>query len=202
MAAMLRSPVLSFKVHIMILASLAAYLSACTGRVPEQPGDQPSPRLAELINGAIAREIAGMDPALLPGLLPQAGEQARRWLQEISQVVARCRYGPGNNSKSNLLEYDIVLASGEQITGVYSGQRCYYPVARPLVMRVQFQGGQVREVTTDGRERERPVDASLGEIQQFAERVLRADWKRSPTRYFRAAKSSDEAAREWDVRKP
>jgi hypothetical protein len=46
------------------------------------------------------------------------------------------------------------------------------------------------------------VDASLGEIQQFAERVLRADWKRSPTRYFRAAKSSDEAAREWDVRKP
>ena len=193
---------LNGKVHIMILASLAAYLSACTGRTPEQPGDTPSPKLVELINGAIAREIAGMDPALLPGLLPQAGDEARRWLQEISQVVARCRYGPGNNSKSNLLEYDITLASGEQITGVYSGQRCYYPVAKPLVMRVQFQGGRVREVTTDGRERERPVDASLGEIQQFAERVLRADWKRSPARYFRPAQGGNDAAREWDPRKP
>ncbi|GAA4349834.1 hypothetical protein GCM10023165_36920 [Variovorax defluvii] len=192
---------LNGKVHIMILASLAAYLSACTGRTPEQPGDMPNPKLVALINGAIAREIAGMDPAQRPGLLPQAGEHARQWLKEISQVVARCRYGPGNDAKSNLLEYDIVLVSGEEIKGVYSGQRCYYPVAKPLVMRVRFQDGQVQEVTTDGRERERPVDGSMGEIQQFAERVLRADWRRNPARYFRAVPGREDMAREWDMRK-
>ncbi|WP_077000759.1 hypothetical protein [Variovorax sp. KK3] len=193
---------LNGKAHIMILAMLAAYLSACTGRTPEQPGDTPNPKLVELVDAALAREIAGMNPALLPGLLPQSGDEARRWLKEIAQVVARCRYGPRNDSKSNLLEYDIVLGSGEQITGVYSGQRCYYPVAKPLVMRVQFQDGRVREVTTDGREREQPVEASTGEIQQFAERVLRVDWKRNPARYFRAGKSSSDIAREWETRKP
>src|SRR4051794_19653289 len=123
MAAMLRSLMLNGKVHIMILASLAAYLSACTGRVPEQPGEVPNAKLAEMINTGIEEEIRRMNPVWSPGLLPQAPEHARQWLQEIAEVVARCRYGPANRSKSNLLEYDITLGSGERVQDIYSGQR-------------------------------------------------------------------------------
>ena len=198
---MLRSPVLSFKVHIMILASLAAYLSACTGRVPEQPGDLPNEKLAEMINTGIDEEIRRMNPTWSPGLLPQAPEQARQWLREIAEVVARCRYGPANRSKGNLLEYDITLGSGERIEGVHSGQRCLYDVARPLVMRVRFDGGRAGTVTTDGRERALPVDASLAETRLLAQSVLRADWSRRPARYFPPDKSAEEIAKEWG-RKP
>ena len=186
---------------IMILASLLAYLQACTGRVPEQPGDQPNPKLAEMINTGFAEEIGRMNPVWSPGLLPQAPEHARQWLQEIAEVVARCRYGPSNRSKSNLLEYDITLRSGEQVQSVYSGQRCLYDVARPLVMRVRFDGGRAGTVTTDGRERALPVDASLAETRLFAQTVLRADWSRRPARYFPPDKTADEIAREWG-RKP
>jgi hypothetical protein len=198
---MLRSPVLKFKVHIMILASLAAYLSACTGRVPEQPGDVPNEKLAEMINSGIEEEIRRMNPTWSPGLLPQAPEQARQWLREIAEVVARCRYGPANRSKGNLLEYDITLGSGERIEAVPSGQRCLYDVARPLVMRVRFDAGRAGAVMTDGRERALPVDASLAETRLFAQSVLRADWSRRPARYFPPDKTAEEISRGWD-RKP
>jgi hypothetical protein len=115
--------------------------------------------------------------------------------------VARCRYGPDNHTKANLLEYDIALRGGEVLRGVYSGQRCLYPMAPPLIMRVRFDGGSVREVLTDGRERSAPVDAAMNEMNQFAHSVVQADWQRRPALYFPPDKTPEEIAREWQDKK-
>ena len=182
-----------------LLTLLSALLGACQGGGGdrEQPGDTPNPVLADLLQKAIDAEIGRMNPVWAPGLLPQAPQQARAWLGEIDEVVARCRYGPGNRTKSNLLEYDVRLRSGEQIQDVYSGLRCLYGTARPLVMRVRFEAGQVREVLTDGREREASTTAASNELRQFAHSVVRLDWDRRESLYFPPAKTPQDIAREW-----
>lgn len=182
-----------------LLTVLSALLGACQvdGGEREQPGDRPNPVLADLLQKAIEAEIGRMNPVWSPGLLPQAPQQARAWLGEIDEVVARCRYGPGNRTKSNLLEYDVRLRSGEQIQDVYSGLRCLYGTARPLVMRVRFEAGQVREVLTDGREREASTTAASNELRQFAHSVVRLDWDRRKSLYFPPAKTPEDIAREW-----
>lgn len=180
-----------------MLPSLIALLAACTGGTPEVPGDLPNPKLAEMIDTAIAEEIARMNPVWSPGLLPQAPEQARRWIQDIEEVVARCSHGPGVRSERNRLEYDLTLRDGQVITGVHSGQRCLYDVARPLVMRVKFAQGRADTVLTDGREREHPVDAARSETGLLARRLVRLDWDRRPHLYFPPDKSASDIAREW-----
>ena len=89
------------------------------------------------------------------------------------------------------------LRSGEQIQDVYSGLRCLYGTARPLVMRVRFEAGQVREVLTDGREREASTTAASNELRQFAHSVVRLDWDRRKSLYFPPAKTPQDIAREW-----
>jgi hypothetical protein len=183
---------------MMALSSLAALLSACTDGPVEMPGNLSNPKLVELINASLQDDLKRMDPRSSPGFIPQAAINAQLWLKDVSEVVARCRYGPRNRSKFNLLEYDITLGSGEIIKNVYTGMRCTYEVGSPLVMRVRFENGQVAEVLTDGRERKSPVDAVKGEINLLSKQVIRADWDRHRLRYFYPAKTTDEISKEWN----
>jgi hypothetical protein len=193
---MFRKIKLNFK--MMVLSSLAALLSACTDGPVEMPGNLSNAKLVELINASLQEDIKRMDPRSSPGFIPQAAANARLWLKDIGEVVARCRYGPRNRSKFNLLEYDITLGNGEIIKDVYTGMRCSYEVGSPLVMRVRFESGQVADVLTDGRERNSPVDAAKGEINLFSKQVIRVDWDRHRPRYFNPAKTADEISNEWN----
>jgi len=183
---------------MLVLASLTNLITACTEGTREMPGSQANAVLAQLLQGEIDAEVGRMNPTWSPGLIPQAPDNARAWLGEIDDVVARCRYGPRNRSKHNLMEYDVTLRGGERINGVFSGQRCLYGVAQPLVMRVRFAQGRVGEVLTDGRERRAPVEAAVPELQKLAESVVRIDWMRRPALYFPPEKSAADIAREWE----
>lgn len=187
---------------IMTFSFLTALLNACTDGPVEVPGSLPNPKLAEMINVSLDEQIKRMDPGWSPGFLPQAASNARLWLDEIKEVVARCRYGPRNDSKFNLLEYDITLRTGEVIKDVYTGQRCFYEVSAPLVMRVRFTDGRVTQALTDGRERKSPVSTAKGEIDQLALGVFRADLQRRSDRYFSPGKTASEISKEWTVEKP
>ena len=186
----------------MAISFLTALFSACNDGAVEAPGNLPNPKLAEMINTSLDQEIRRMNPVWAPGLIPQASASARLWLKEISEVVAHCKYGPRNSSKFNLLEYDISLKSGDVIKDVFTGQRCIYEVSLPLVMRVRFAEGVAIQVLTDGRERASPVDAAMSEINQFAETVIRVDWRRNRALYFPAAKTEVQISDEWQVKKP
>ena len=185
----------------MVFTSWITWLSACFYGLREQPGNQPNPRLATMLQDRFELEIAGMRAPQRPALIAQAPQNARLWLAEIDQVVAHCSHGPGNRTKSNKLAYDITLRSGERIDGVYSGQRCRYDLAaKPLVMHVHFEAGRVAEVFTDGRERAAPPDATGNEAAQFAQAVLRVDRLRHPARYHPPAPTGPDIAREWERR--
>ena len=200
MRSMFQRDVLGFK--IMAFALLTALLNACTDGAVELPGSLPNAKLAQMINASLDEQIKRMDPGWSRGLLPQAAANARLWLQDINEVVARCRHGPRNNSKFNLLEYDISLRTGEVIKDVYTGQRCTYEIGLPLVMRVRFLGGRVAEALTDGRERHSPVASSKGDIDQLSKAVIRADWSRRNALYFVPGKTASEISKEWQTGKP
>lgn len=187
---------LGFK--IMAFSLLTALLNACTDGPVEVPGSLPNPKLAELINISLDEQIKRMDPSWSPGFLPQAASNARQWLKEINEVGARCRHGPRNNTKFNLLEYDITLLTGEVIKDVYTGQRCVYEVGAPLVMRVRFVGGRATDALTDGRERNSPVATAKVDVDLLAKSVVRADWQRRNALYFSPGKSALEIAKEWN----
>ena len=187
---------------IMAFSFLTALLNACTDGPVEVPGNLANPKLAEMINISLDEEIRRMNPSGSPAFLPQAADNARLWLREIGEVVARCRHGPRNNSKFNLLEYDITLLTGEIIKDVYTGQRCVYEVGSPLVMRVRFVGGRVTDALTDGRERDSPVASAKGDVDQLSKGVLRADWDRHNARYFSPGKTASEISKEWQPGKP
>jgi hypothetical protein len=186
------------KFKMIFFSSLTALLSACTDGPIEMPGNLSNPKLAELINASLQLDIKRMEPSSSPGFIPQAATNAQIWLKDIQEVVARCRYGPRNRSKFNLLEYDITLGNGSIIKNVYSGMRCSYEVGAPLVMRVRFEAGRVVEVLTDGRELKSPVDSAKGEISLFSKQVIRADWDRHRLRYFKPDKTIEEISEEWN----
>jgi hypothetical protein len=179
------------------MPSLLALLAACFDGPREVPGNLANPKLAQLLNEALDAEIKRMNPTWSPGLMPQAADNAKLWLKEIDEVVARCRYGPGNTSKFNLLEYDIRLQSTTVIEDVYSGHRCLYGFTSPLIMRVRFHEGRVVQVLTDGRELKNPVDAVRSDAGIFAEKIIRADWDRNRSKYFPAPKTSEQIRDEW-----
>jgi hypothetical protein len=187
--------------RIATFLSLSTMIGACADGPAEKPGSLSNPKLAELANIGLKEQVRLMNPVRAPGLIPQAAANANLWLTEIDEVVAHCKYGPRNNSKSNLLVYEVTLNTGEVIKDVSSGQRCFYEVAKPLVMRVRFKAGIVNEVLTDGRELTSPVAAARGEMNQFAESVVRVDWRRNAQRYFTAKKSDSEISDEWRARK-
>ena len=188
--------------EIMAFAFLAALLNACTDGPVEVPGSLANPKLAELINASLDAQIKRMDPNWSRGYLPQAASNARLWLEEVDEVVARCRYGPRNSSKFNLLEYDVTLRSGEVVKDIYTGQRCFYEVGAPLVMRARFAGGRVVEVLTDGRERNAPVASAKGDIDLLAKGVLGVDRERRSARYVSPGKTASEISKEWESKKP
>lgn len=171
--------------HHLMIPLLSGLLVGCFGReAPEQPGALSNPQLAELLEASFERQLRELDPMWSPGLLPQAQDHARQWLGEIDEIVARCRGGPSNTSKGNLLEYDVHLRNGEALRGLFSGTRCLYQVSPPLVMRMRFAQGRVVEALTDGRELRLPMADVQPELDQLAQVVLRADWGRRRALYF------------------
>lgn len=188
---------LNFK--MMVLSSLAGLLSGCTDGPVEMPGNLSNPKLVELINSGIEEDIDGMNSKSPRGFIPQARANARLWLKDINEVVARCRYGPDNHSRFNLFEYDIKLTNGEVLQSVFSSRRCRYNADIPLVMRVKFKLGQAVEVFTDGRELKQPVEKARPDIQALIDTVVKADLRRNPARYFQPDKTAEQIAKEWAI---
>ena len=183
-----------------ILAFFSTLLMACNGGEPEKPGNVPNPKLVELINASFEQQMGRMNPRWSRAYLPQASDNARLWLGQVDHVVTHCRYGPGSDSKFNLLEYDITLTNGELIKNVYTGLRCQYKLSSPLVMHLSFSNGQAASALTDGRERKRPMRESMGEINLLVETILGVDQSRRPSLYYPPAKTAKEFADEWNLK--
>jgi hypothetical protein len=188
--------------RIIIVPSLLAFLASCFHSKPEEPGQLANPKLAHFLNEALQKELQSMSPKTYPGLIPDASKNSQLWLTEIQEVVARCRYGPRSSSKFNLLEYDITLRNGQSINSVYTGQRCVYSIELPLVMRIQFENGQITQAFSDGRELKRSVDTIKGDVLLFAEKIIRADLTRNRSRYFPVGKTEAQIRDEWRLDKP
>jgi hypothetical protein len=188
-----------FKLEILILTCTVLLLSACLNESIEIPGKQSNPKLNELIKTQITQNIQNIQnsDSFKPKLTPNGVVNTKKWLLNIDEVVARCRYGPDNHSRFNLFEFDIKLTNGEMVKSVFSSRRCRYGDRLPLVMRVKFMLGQPIEAFTDGRELKHPIEMAVPDIQGFADTVLRADWYRNPTLYFEAGKTPEEIAKEW-----
>jgi hypothetical protein len=175
-------------------------LSACLTSEPEAPGNRSNPKLASLLQEALSKEIASMNPTWSPGLKTSANLVASAWLNQIVEVTSRCTYGPTDLSKFNKLEYDIKLKSGEVISKVYSGMVCQYQsgFGKPLVMRLVFQDGKVVSAFTDGREIDEPISYSQRWISNCAEKIIRVDWRRQPELYFKESKTKEQIRQEWN----
>ncbi|MEO7242693.1 MAG: hypothetical protein ABIW85_07240 [Variovorax sp.] len=185
----------------MSLAFLSTLFGAVSARgAPEQPGDRSNPRLAQLVAQSLEDQLHGMRPEV-QHLIAAAPTHAKAWLREIAQVVARCRGGPSDQSKLNLLEYDVTLASGEKLESVYTGHRCVYVgTLRPMVMRVVFDNGVATEAFTDGRELALSVDSAKVECDLMARSLLKIDRMRRPERYFVPGPSAAQIEEQWKPR--
>jgi hypothetical protein len=187
----------SVRCSITIIAMLLA--AGCAKDPPEQPGDRSNPKLSQLIQQAINKEIASMNPTWAPGLRAGANLTASSWLNQIAEAVSGCTGSSRDLSKHNKLVYQIKLQSGETITGIYSGLLCQYQqgFGKPLVMKVTFKDGVVQNVHTDGREFEEPVSYAKGFVSNFAEKILLEDRRRRPTFYYKQSPTQGEIKREW-----
>lgn len=194
-------PPTSFALRVLLAAGLCAALGACGfGAGPEVPGDQPNPMLAAMASEHLDGALRRLDPRWVAQLQPGAQAQAQQWLGEIAEVVARCRYGPGDRSRGNLMEYDITLASGEVLRDVQGFRRCSYDLRPPLVMRVRFRDGRVDAVLTDGRERRFPPDDARNDLNTLVDAILRADQTRRPALYFPPGMTQADLDRLWTPR--
>jgi hypothetical protein len=177
-------------------------LAGCFDFGPEAPGNISNPKLVELINREINAEIKQIDPEKNAGWTKDAKKATELWMLDITEVVVRCRYGKGNENKFNQIELDISTRSGNSLKNVYTGQRCFYKMSVPLVMRVKFENGRAIDALTDGRELNGSVDLIKYEISQFAEHTVRADRSRNRNKYLSSEKSRQEIEEEWKIKKP
>jgi hypothetical protein len=175
-------------------------LSACIASEPEKPGNLSNPKLAAMFQKAFEKEIAGMNPVWKPGLKAGSPLLARSWLSKIKEVSSRCKFGPDNRTKFNLLEYSIKLENGESIDGVYSGLLCQYQpgFGKPMITIIQMTAGNVVDAKTDGRERDLPVSYADEWVNNLAEKVLGVDQTRRANLYFGTESSKQENRKAWE----
>ena len=184
-----------------VLIALYCLGTGCNSMVcgtAEESGTIPNAKLVTLINTALEESIRSSSYPASPGMLPSAEAQSRVWLKEIASATLHCNCNPANEGKENRRLIDITLANGAVLKNVYTGERCYYPLGKPLIMKVVFREGKVAEVFTDGSEKKESVDYFKGDIYMFAERVIREDWNRRHDLYFPRAKTAQEKAKEWE----
>jgi hypothetical protein len=187
---------------IFLIIGLAIFTIGCFESPPEMPGNLANPKLVELINREIAAEIRQIDPEKNSGWARDARRNTEQWMADITEVVARCRYGKSNENKFNQIELDIFTRSGNSLKDVYTGQRCFYRMTVPLVMRVKFENGRAIEAFTDGRELKGSIDLVRYEISQFAEHTVKADRSRNRDKYLASEKSRNEIDDEWRSKRP
>jgi hypothetical protein len=194
------------RTHFLIQRSLmllfSGVLLGCFDSSPEAPGNISNPKLVELINREINAEIRQIDPDKNAGWTKDAKKATELWMSNITEVVARCRYGKNNENKFNQIELDIYTRSGNSLKSVYTGQRCFYKMSVPLVMRVKFANGRAIVALTDGRELTRSVDLIRYEVSQFAEHTVKADRSRNRDIYLSSEKSRAEIEEEWKAKQP
>lgn len=164
----------------------------------EEPGNIPNAKLVTLINTALEENITSSSYPASPGMLPSAAAQSRVWLKEIASATLHCSCNPDNEGKENRRLIDITLVNGVVLKDIYTSERCFYQMGKPLIMKVLFREGAVVAVFTDGSEKKESVDYFKGDVYMFAERVLRQDWDRRHDLYFPRAKTADEKAKEWE----
>ncbi len=135
---------------------LYCYCTGCNSMIcgtAEEPGTTANPKLAGLINTALDQQIAASGYPAAPGMLPEAGKHSRQWLEEIATATLHCNCNPDNEGKENRRLIDITLINGTVLKNIYTGDRCYYPLGKPLIMKVVFRKGKVAAVFTDGSEK-------------------------------------------------
>lgn len=196
------------KIHLLpallLLVSFAALgatlLSLREDAHREAPGNRLSPGLARMINDALTAELKRVPELHAAAELGvTASLVAREWLAEVKEVVARCRRGPDDETKWNLMEYDVSLYGGGSVEGLYSGLICEYgSKLPPLVMRVRWSDGQVVDVLTDGRERGASPSTFEKDAAGIAAAVIRAGQDRKVDPPIPPMLSATENTRAWD----
>ncbi|MEO6953383.1 MAG: hypothetical protein ABI321_16400 [Polyangia bacterium] len=97
----------------VVAGVVTALLAACGGHTREQPGIIPNPVMAQMMEDALELELSRVAQQVSESRMrPNAADQTRSWLQGVAEVVARCRRPPSDQSKFNLMEYDITLRTG------------------------------------------------------------------------------------------
>lgn len=183
---------------LIILYCLCPGCNSMVCGTAEEPGNLSNPKLVELVNAAIDQDITSSSYPAAPGMLPGSGAQSRQWLKEIAVASLHCNCNPENEGKENKRLIDITLANGTVLKDIYTGDRCFYPLGKPLIMKVVFKEGKVVDVFTDGSEKKESVDYFQGDIYMFAQHVIREDWKRRQSLYFPREKTAAEKAKEWE----
>jgi len=185
-----------------LAGTTAAVLAACGGQAREQPGTIPNPLLAQMMEDALALELTRIEQQVSnKKMRPDAASQTRSWLQEVAEIVARCRHAPSDQSKFNLMEYDITLRTGERIENIYSGHNCaYWSEYRPLLMRVRLEQGRFADVLTDGRERKHPPAFFKNDAVNLVAALLKTGRARAPALYFFSQPSAADIAQQWKTK--
>ncbi|MDC0723184.1 hypothetical protein [Nannocystis bainbridge] len=178
--------------------SMTLALAACMQ--PPMPGDLPNPQLVELFNKQIDLQLARFDAPYFPGslfppYLPGAADSARRWLSEVREVATHCRHG-GRGNVHNPHEYDLTLQSGETFTDLTTSFGACLP-KYDTPMRVSFEGGRVAHVTTDGSERQSPMEVAESRIERFVGALLDRDTQLRPELYYSEVPKPADPKREW-----
>jgi hypothetical protein len=184
------------------IVGISLFCTSCFDSEPEKPGSLTNPKLVELINQQVENQLRAIDPKKLAAFRSDARINVEIWLSSIDEAIARCRHGPGDDTKSNMLVLDIETKTGISIKELYTGQRCFYQLSKPLVMRVKFEKGRAIDAKTDGRELKSSVSVVKGEIAEFAHILVRADFSRNRGQYFIPEKSEREIAEEWKLKAP
>jgi len=196
------------KVALGTVGSLAALAVVCVVLVkldiqclpaqfypPDMPGELSNPKLVAMFNEQIdGLERGDLDASRFPGVLPEAGANARQWLGEVREIVVRCRYGA--SYKFNWFMYDLTLASGEVVANqIASTDRCSddYQTA----MRVTFEAGRAVDVKTDGSELARPPDQARGTLALALSAAIGHDKDARPARYYKRNPPPPPPAEQW-----
>lgn len=167
---------------------------------PPMPGDSPSPKLVELFNQTLDKQLAEYGAPRMPGMnlpeyRPEAATHARQWLSEVHEVVTHCEHN-GHGNAHNDSQYDLTLRSGEVFPDLPAGSILGCSPRHDTPMRVTFEGGRVVQVTTDGSEREGTVAVASKRVEAYVWALLRRDEALRPERYFHAS-GPTHPAQEW-----
>ncbi len=179
------------------------YTSFGVHKSPQDIVDKENPKLVELFNIQLGKEIDRYKSGWYAGCIPDAYKRVDSLFKTIKQIESYTRYGLKSTQRFNKVEVNITYNNGKIDTKLYTdiSVQTQYGFEAPLLLKLIFENGKLSQAFSNGVERNSSPQNCINDLNKLITVAIHKDYDNNRVLYFPAAKTKADFDKEWEVKK-